>query len=177
MCVQEAEAAINAMNGQWLGNRSIRTNWATRKPPPPKSEGKWSWEMMSCWTRVHSIVSVIEHLLLLIRSSSPCWLWWSHMLVVIHANSSGGTKEKDELVGLTGEGRASCLRGSNLALISTVFLGTQKPYSVSHYCPYYANIPLWTDFLQFWELQSFLRDKFTSSWLGGSIGSQAMIIL
>ena len=42
MCVQEAEAAINAMNGQWLGNRSIRTNWATRKPPPPKSEGKWS---------------------------------------------------------------------------------------------------------------------------------------
>jgi len=34
----EAEAAINGMNGQWLGNRSIRTNWATRKPPPPKSE-------------------------------------------------------------------------------------------------------------------------------------------
>jgi nucleolysin TIA-1/TIAR len=24
------------MNGQWLGNRSIRTNWATRKPPPPR---------------------------------------------------------------------------------------------------------------------------------------------
>ncbi|ODN06529.1 Nucleolysin TIAR [Orchesella cincta] len=38
--LQEAEAAIAAMNGQWLGNRSIRTNWATRKPPPPKSEGK-----------------------------------------------------------------------------------------------------------------------------------------
>lgn len=37
---QEAESAIGAMNGQWLGSRSIRTNWATRKPPAPKSEGK-----------------------------------------------------------------------------------------------------------------------------------------
>ncbi|XP_057659948.1 cytotoxic granule associated RNA binding protein TIA1 isoform X2 [Diorhabda carinulata] len=34
----EAESAIAAMNGQWLGSRSIRTNWATRKPPAPKSE-------------------------------------------------------------------------------------------------------------------------------------------
>ena len=23
------------MNGAWLGNRAIRTNWATRKPPAP----------------------------------------------------------------------------------------------------------------------------------------------
>nr|KAF7431709.1 hypothetical protein H0235_004633 [Vespula pensylvanica] len=36
----EAEIAIGTMNGQWLGSRSIRTNWATRKPPAPKSEGK-----------------------------------------------------------------------------------------------------------------------------------------
>ncbi|XP_029172005.1 nucleolysin TIA-1-like, partial [Nylanderia fulva] len=34
----EAESAIGNMNGQWLGGRSIRTNWATRKPPAPKSE-------------------------------------------------------------------------------------------------------------------------------------------
>ncbi|XP_019867942.2 cytotoxic granule associated RNA binding protein TIA1 isoform X2 [Aethina tumida] len=34
----EAESAIAAMNGQWLGSRSIRTNWATRKPPVPKAE-------------------------------------------------------------------------------------------------------------------------------------------
>ncbi|XP_032672402.1 nucleolysin TIAR isoform X1 [Odontomachus brunneus] len=34
----EAESAIGTMNGQWLGGRSIRTNWATRKPPAPKSE-------------------------------------------------------------------------------------------------------------------------------------------
>ncbi|XP_050420484.1 nucleolysin TIAR-like isoform X2 [Adelges cooleyi] len=34
----EAESAINAMNGQWLGSRSIRTNWATRKPPTLKSD-------------------------------------------------------------------------------------------------------------------------------------------
>ncbi|KAF7280798.1 hypothetical protein GWI33_005495 [Rhynchophorus ferrugineus] len=35
----EAESAIAAMNGQWLGSRSIRTNWATRKPPTAKNEG------------------------------------------------------------------------------------------------------------------------------------------
>jgi len=29
----EAQQAIEQMNGQWLGSRSIRTNWATRKPP------------------------------------------------------------------------------------------------------------------------------------------------
>ncbi|XP_035911592.1 nucleolysin TIAR isoform X1 [Anopheles stephensi] len=34
----EAENAIAAMNGQWLGSRSIRTNWATRKPPASKNE-------------------------------------------------------------------------------------------------------------------------------------------
>jgi len=31
----DAQSAIDAMNGQWLGSRTIRTNWATRKPPPP----------------------------------------------------------------------------------------------------------------------------------------------
>ncbi|XP_067014748.1 nucleolysin TIAR [Anabrus simplex] len=34
----EAENAIAAMNGQWLGSRSIRTNWSIRKPPPPRSD-------------------------------------------------------------------------------------------------------------------------------------------
>jgi len=29
----DASAAIEQMSGQWLGSRSIRTNWATRKPP------------------------------------------------------------------------------------------------------------------------------------------------
>ncbi|KYM88829.1 Nucleolysin TIA-1 isoform p40 [Atta colombica] len=38
MVIVEAESAIGNMNGQWLGGRSIRTNWATRKPPAPKSE-------------------------------------------------------------------------------------------------------------------------------------------
>ncbi len=32
---KDATQAIEQMNGQWLGSRSIRTNWATRKPPPP----------------------------------------------------------------------------------------------------------------------------------------------
>jgi len=31
----DAESAINGMNGQWLGSRPIRTNWATRQPPAP----------------------------------------------------------------------------------------------------------------------------------------------
>ncbi|XP_064603868.1 nucleolysin TIAR-like isoform X2 [Liolophura sinensis] len=31
----DAEEAIREMNGQWLGNKAIRTNWATRKPPAP----------------------------------------------------------------------------------------------------------------------------------------------
>lgn len=30
----DAEAAIAQMNGQWLGTRKIRTNWATRKVQP-----------------------------------------------------------------------------------------------------------------------------------------------
>lgn len=34
---QDAENAILNMNGQWLRGRQIRTNWATRKPPAPKS--------------------------------------------------------------------------------------------------------------------------------------------
>ena len=30
------------MNGQWLGTRAIRTNWATRKPPAPKDGTSFS---------------------------------------------------------------------------------------------------------------------------------------
>uniref|UniRef100_A0A182TIU1 RRM domain-containing protein n=1 Tax=Anopheles melas TaxID=34690 RepID=A0A182TIU1_9DIPT len=36
----EAENAIAMMNGQWLGSRSIRTNWSTRKPPAPRENSK-----------------------------------------------------------------------------------------------------------------------------------------
>ena len=36
----EAENAIALMNGQWLGSRSIRTNWATRKPPLNRNDGE-----------------------------------------------------------------------------------------------------------------------------------------
>lgn len=32
---KDATQAIEQMNGQWLGSRSIRTNWATRKPAAP----------------------------------------------------------------------------------------------------------------------------------------------
>ncbi|KAI2809273.1 hypothetical protein RDWZM_003399 [Blomia tropicalis] len=35
---QDAECAISNMNGQWLGSRMIRTNWASRKPPTVRNE-------------------------------------------------------------------------------------------------------------------------------------------
>jgi len=35
---EEAERAIEQMNGQWLGRRTIRTNWATRKPADNANE-------------------------------------------------------------------------------------------------------------------------------------------
>ncbi|XP_014351112.1 nucleolysin TIA-1 isoform X2 [Latimeria chalumnae] len=38
----DAENAIQQMGGQWLGGRQIRTNWATRKPPAPKSSYEFS---------------------------------------------------------------------------------------------------------------------------------------
>jgi hypothetical protein len=46
---QDAENAICCMNGQWLGSRAIRTNWATRKPPAPNQKDSKSSR--------HSIVS------------------------------------------------------------------------------------------------------------------------
>lgn len=39
---EEAENAIASMNGQWLGSRSIRTNWSTRKPPLKENNIKLS---------------------------------------------------------------------------------------------------------------------------------------
>lgn len=48
----EAENAKAVMNGQWLGSRSIRTNWAARKPPYNRNDGKltnkWTIEFPSC---------------------------------------------------------------------------------------------------------------------------------
>ena len=39
---QDAETAIAGMNGQWIGSRAIRTNWASRKPPAPnQKEGRY----------------------------------------------------------------------------------------------------------------------------------------
>jgi len=35
---EDAENAIGGMNGQWIGSRAIRTNWATRKPPAPSQK-------------------------------------------------------------------------------------------------------------------------------------------
>ncbi|XP_055951232.1 nucleolysin TIAR-like isoform X3 [Argiope bruennichi] len=43
----EAENAIATMNGQWLGSRAIRTNWATRKPPANRSQNESSAKPLS----------------------------------------------------------------------------------------------------------------------------------
>ncbi|KAM3659336.1 cytotoxic granule associated RNA binding protein TIA1 isoform 3-T3 [Ammospiza maritima maritima] len=43
----DAENAIQQMGGQWLGGRQIRTNWATRKPPAPKSTYEASTKQLS----------------------------------------------------------------------------------------------------------------------------------
>lgn len=37
----DAESAISSMNGQWLGTRKIRTNWATRKVQPGQDSQKY----------------------------------------------------------------------------------------------------------------------------------------
>ena len=39
---EEAERAIEHMNGQWLGRRTIRTNWATRKPTGNENDHRGS---------------------------------------------------------------------------------------------------------------------------------------
>jgi len=36
----DAEMAIESMNGQWIGSRAIRTNWASRKPGVMNATGK-----------------------------------------------------------------------------------------------------------------------------------------
>ncbi|KAJ8287289.1 hypothetical protein GJAV_G00049840 [Gymnothorax javanicus] len=43
----DAENAIQQMGGQWLGGRQIRTNWATRKPPAPKTTYESSTKHLS----------------------------------------------------------------------------------------------------------------------------------
>lgn len=58
------------MNGQFLGCRSIRTNWATRKPPSAKAEGKY------LYYKVHVVFFAFLSLLPL-----SVWMcketWWS----------------------------------------------------------------------------------------------------
>uniref|UniRef100_A0A1I7TGM7 GON-4-like protein n=1 Tax=Caenorhabditis tropicalis TaxID=1561998 RepID=A0A1I7TGM7_9PELO len=63
---EEAERAIEEMNGQWLGRRTIRTNWATRKPEdeegPPRrergeEEGVESIDIAECLNIPHKLLT------------------------------------------------------------------------------------------------------------------------
>jgi len=44
---EDAENAIQSMNGQWLGSKAIRTNWATRKPVPSYGGGSGGTKPLS----------------------------------------------------------------------------------------------------------------------------------
>ncbi|XP_038193244.1 nucleolysin TIA-1-like [Arvicola amphibius] len=43
----DAENAIQQMGGQWLGERQTRTNWATPKPPAPKTSYESNTKQLS----------------------------------------------------------------------------------------------------------------------------------
>ena len=59
--IQDAENAIISMNGQWIGSKAIRTNWASQKPPAPR-ETKKSMSTNVFYRRP--------------------WYWWSFYLVL-----------------------------------------------------------------------------------------------
>ena len=66
----EAENAIALMNGQWLGSRSIRTNWATRKPPSSRNDGKPNNQTVVHYTQFVKIHTTLS-LTILINTYKP----------------------------------------------------------------------------------------------------------
>ncbi|VDP53886.1 unnamed protein product [Schistosoma margrebowiei] len=46
---QEAERAIRIMNGQIIGTRAIRTNWAVRKDPADQAKGELCLKPFPCY--------------------------------------------------------------------------------------------------------------------------------
>ena len=63
----EAENAIALMNGQWLGSRSIRTNWATRKPPSSRSDGKKWMKLLKMTTKYITVMITVVHTSLIVH--------------------------------------------------------------------------------------------------------------
>jgi hypothetical protein len=57
------------MGGQWLGGRQIRTNWATRKPPAPKSTQESKLRLITdsslseIWAFNISMFQAVNHLI------------------------------------------------------------------------------------------------------------------
>lgn len=51
---QDAQRAIDSMNGQWLGRRTIRTNWAARKPSAPQPSKAKQPRLGRLWSRATS---------------------------------------------------------------------------------------------------------------------------
>ena len=67
---QDAQKAINEMNGAWLGNRAIRTNWACRKPPAPIEKPGW---YPAC--SIGKIQQSFIHKVIFLRNHSIPWHW------------------------------------------------------------------------------------------------------
>jgi len=50
------------MNGQWIGSRAIRTNWATRKPPAPnQKDGTMFFSVFFGFANLANLTETAEH--------------------------------------------------------------------------------------------------------------------
>lgn len=68
------------MNGQWLGSRSIRTNWATRKPPATKAEREYTNNFDFSFIQTHftdilTFWDICRPMHFFSIASSPPFLW------------------------------------------------------------------------------------------------------
>lgn len=89
------------MNGQWLGSRSIRTNWATRKPPATKAEREYSnyfliflstsiaeyWPIDQFWqfhnsNKISPDIALEHHLFQTRWVNWKCWIWRIVMKII-----------------------------------------------------------------------------------------------
>lgn len=65
------------MNGQWIGSRAIRTNWASRKPNAPNNkESKLKCHIKLVYFLKHGIYSIVLHFkrsILKPESSNMCY--------------------------------------------------------------------------------------------------------
>jgi len=59
--VQDAEMAIASMNGQWIGGRAIRTNWANGKANANATRGSDNKPTREYSTLLSSVLIILIH--------------------------------------------------------------------------------------------------------------------